>query len=61
MSDRDDCRRLLDTVLDVALAILKRALENLQAWRPPTTRPTPPEGMQCIFQTRFKCFRCEAN
>jgi hypothetical protein len=47
MSDRDDCRRLLDTVPDGALATVKSALENLQVW-PPYTRPTPPEVMDHI-------------
>jgi hypothetical protein len=48
MSDRDDCRRLLDTVPDGALAIVKTALENLQGWRPPRTRSTPPEVMHHV-------------
>ncbi len=48
MSDRDDCRRLLDTVPDGALATVKGALENLQVWAPPYTRPTPPEVMDHI-------------
>lgn len=42
MSDRDDCRRLLDTVPDGALGMLKSALENLQGWSP-HPHPASPE------------------
>jgi hypothetical protein len=47
MSDRDDCRRLLDTVPDGALAMVKTALQNVQTWSPDTRR-TPPEVRQHV-------------
>lgn len=47
MSDRDDCRRLLETVPDGALAMVKTALQNVQTWSPQPRR-TPPQVMRHI-------------